>query len=128
MPLEEALDRLRALWSDRMRAQNNRSGAGHDQYGVKLGLDARLLGIVLMKPKQISTEDMDRMVRSNRLIQVSGWLNAYVVEQHPEKEALRQAWMASDRAMAARAGWSLTTERIEKSPDGLDLLALLDRI
>jgi 3-methyladenine DNA glycosylase AlkD len=29
---------------------------------------------------------------------------------------------------AARAGWSLTSERISKSPDGLDLPALLDRI
>ena len=30
--------------------------------------------------------------------------------------------------MAARAGWSLTTERVVKSPEGLDLPALLDRI
>jgi 3-methyladenine DNA glycosylase AlkD len=30
--------------------------------------------------------------------------------------------------MAARAGWSLTAERIGKTADGLDLPALLDRI
>ena len=30
--------------------------------------------------------------------------------------------------MAARAGWSLTAERVVKSPEGLDLPALLDRI
>jgi 3-methyladenine DNA glycosylase AlkD len=30
--------------------------------------------------------------------------------------------------MAARAGWSLTAERVAKKPDGLDLGALLDRI
>jgi 3-methyladenine DNA glycosylase AlkD len=30
--------------------------------------------------------------------------------------------------MLARAGWSLTAERIAKNPDGLDLPALLDRI
>src|SRR3546814_13991017 len=30
--------------------------------------------------------------------------------------------------MAARAGWSLTADGIEKRPDGLDLAALLDRI
>jgi len=29
---------------------------------------------------------------------------------------------------ASRAGWSLTTERIEKDPDGLDLDAIFDRI
>ena len=36
--------------------------------------------------------------------------------------------MQSDHPMAARAGWSLTAERVAKSPDGLDLAALLDRI
>ena len=30
--------------------------------------------------------------------------------------------------LAARAGWSLTSERIAKNPDGLDLPALLKRI
>ena len=45
-----------------------------------------------------------------------------------KKEALRQRWMQSDHAMAARAGWSLTAERVAKSPEGLDLSALLDRI
>lgn len=30
--------------------------------------------------------------------------------------------------MAARAGWSLTSERVAKSPDGLDIPALLKRI
>ncbi len=30
--------------------------------------------------------------------------------------------------MAARAGWTLTTERVVKRPEGPDLPALLDRI
>ena len=30
--------------------------------------------------------------------------------------------------LAARAGWSLTSERIAKNPDGLELPALMDRI
>ncbi len=34
--------------------------------------------------------------------------------------------MGDERGM--RAGWSLTTERVVKSPEGLDLPALLDRI
>ena len=29
---------------------------------------------------------------------------------------------------AARAGWNLTSERIGKSPEGLDMPALLDRL
>jgi 3-methyladenine DNA glycosylase AlkD len=36
--------------------------------------------------------------------------------------------MATNDRWAARAGWSLTAERVVKSPDGLDLPALLDRI
>ena len=36
--------------------------------------------------------------------------------------------MEDDDPWAARAGWSLTSERIAKSPDGLDVPALLDRI
>ena len=36
--------------------------------------------------------------------------------------------MTTDDPMAGRAGWSLTAERVVKSPDGLDLSALLDRI
>lgn len=56
------------------------------------------------------------------------WLTNYVVKQHPAKETLRQGWMAADHRWAARAGWSLTAERVAKSPDGLDVSALLDRI
>lgn len=36
--------------------------------------------------------------------------------------------MADEDPWAARAGWSLTSERIGKNPEGLDLPALLDRI
>src|SRR3546814_15209374 len=57
----------------------------------------------------------------------------YVVKQHPEKEKLRQQWMVTDHKspadrMAARAGWSLPADGLEKRPDGLDLAALPDRI
>ncbi|MGH9383371.1 MAG: DNA alkylation repair protein [Vicinamibacterales bacterium] len=36
--------------------------------------------------------------------------------------------MATDDRWAARAGWSFSAERVVKSPAGLDLRALLDRI
>ena len=61
-------------------------------------------------------------------MRVADWLNAYVVRQHPDKEALRRDWMTADDRWAARAGWDLTAERVAKSPDGLDLPALLARI
>jgi hypothetical protein len=71
---------------------------------------------------------MERMVRSVTFVRVADWLNAYVVRQHADKETLRQEWMATGDRWAARAGWDLTAERVAKSPDGLALPALLDRI
>jgi 3-methyladenine DNA glycosylase AlkD len=152
MTLAESLAKLEALGNEKVRALNQRNGAGENQYGVKLGdirtlakairtnhalalelwetgnLDARLLAILLMKPRDLSADELDRLVRSNAAPQVSDWLNAYVVKAHPDKEDLRQRWMASDDPMAARAGWSLTAERVAKQPEGIDLAALLDRI
>lgn len=152
MTLEDTLKQLETLGNEKMRAQNRRHGGGDPQFGVRMGdirnlaakiktnhelgialwatgiLDARLLAILLIKPKDLSRDEVDRMVRSATFSQLADWLNSYVVRQHPEKEALRQAWMAAEDPWAARAGWSLTSERIGKSPEGLDLPALLDRI
>jgi len=152
MTLQETLAQLQALGDEKMRAQNNKNGAGNNQFGVRLGdirklakeiktnhelaialwetgnIDARLLAILVIKPKNLSADEMDRMVRSVNFAQVADWFNSYVVKNHPEKEALREAWMVADDPWAARAGWSLTSERIGKSPKGLDLPAILDRI
>ena len=152
MTRDEALTRLEALGSEKLRVQNAKRGVTGEQFGVKMGdirkladeikadhalalelwetenLEARLLAVLLMKPKQLSAEELDRLVRSNRQMPVSDWLNSYVVKAHPEKEALRQRWMEESDPMAARAGWSLTAERVAKKPEGLDLDALLDRI
>jgi 3-methyladenine DNA glycosylase AlkD len=68
------------------------------------------------------------MVRSVGSAQVADWLNAYIVRKHPDKETFRQRWMDDEDRWAARSGWDLTSERIGKSPEGLDLPALLDRI
>ena len=71
---------------------------------------------------------MDRLVRSVAFAHVVDWLIAYVVKQHPDKETLRQEWMTADDRWAARAGWSLTAERVVRGPEGLDHPPLLDRI
>jgi len=150
--LEEALAQLEALGNEKVRAQNRKKGAGDNQFGVRMGdirklaetiktdhalalalwntgnIDARLLAILLMKPNNLSRDELDRMVRSARFVQVADWLNAYIVKNHRDKEALREAWMDDDDPWAARAGWNLTSQRIPKSPDGLDLPALLDRL
>ena len=152
MTLKEALEQLQALGNDRMRAQNRKNGAGDNQFGVRLGdirkvakkaktdhalalalwetgnVDARLLATLVIHPAELSAAELDAMVRSLDFAHLADWLIAYVVKNHPEKEALRQAWMADADPWAARAGWALTSERIGRSPEGLDLAALLDRI
>ena len=162
MTLKETLKQLKALGNEKVRAQNAKKsvfgqGAGDNQFGVALGdiralakklktnhelalslwetgnVDAQFLATLLIVPKKLSAKEMDRMVRSIAYVRVADWLLSYVVRQHPDKEALRQKWMATDEndagdRWAARAGWDLTAERVAKSPDGLDLPALLSRI
>ena len=152
MILKEILKELESLGDAKVRAHNTKYGAGKNQFGVKMGdiralakklktnhelalelwktgnIDAQFLAILLMKPKSLSAGEMDRMVRSVTFVHVADWLISYVVKQHPDKESLRQEWMTTKDKMAARAGWSLTAERIAKSPEGIDLTALLDRI
>ena len=91
-------------------------------------VDARFLAILIMKPQALSADQLEDLVRSIAWERVADWVNSYVVTKHSNKEALRQRWMKEDHPMVARAGWSLTTGRIIKSPEGLDLSALLDRI
>ena len=152
MKLKEALAQLEALGNDKVRARNTRNGAGDNQYGVQLGdirklaarikadhdlgmalwetenQDARLLAILLITPEDLSSSEVNRMVRSATFPQLADWLNAYVVKEHPDKEALREKWMQAKDPMAARAGWNLTAERVARNPDGLDVPGLLDRI
>jgi 3-methyladenine DNA glycosylase AlkD len=129
-----------------------RHGAVENCYGVKMGdirvvakeikantnfakllwatgnHEAMLLAVLLAKPKELTSKEIDHMVHSAGSAPVLDWLNSYVVKAHPEKESLRSAWMQSAEPLAARSGWSLTTERVIKDPAGLDLTALLDRI
>lgn len=149
--LEEALRQLESLRNEGMWKHNAKHGAQR-QFGVKHGdirvlakkikadhklamslwetgnIDAQYLAILLIKPKDLSAKEVDRLVRSVTFAWVADWLTNYVVKQHPDKETLRQHWMATDQRWAARAGWQLTADRIAKSPEGLNPAALLDRI
>ena len=152
MTLKETLAQLKALGDEKVRAQNKKRGAGDNQFGVRMGdirklakeikadhelglalwgsgnVEAQLLATLLLKPKSLSAAELDRMVRSVDFVQVADWLDSYVVGNHPEKETLRQGWMTEDDRWAARAGWSLTADRVVTDPKGLDLPALLQRI
>ncbi len=149
---KDILNELKALGDDRTKAHYTKSGAHSNMFGVKLGdirklakklkanhdlamelwatenIDARLLAILLMKIKLISSDDLDKLVCSMKFVRVADWMNAYIVNKHPDKETLRKKWMQADNPMAARSGWNLTSIRIAKNPDGLDLDALLNRI
>ncbi|WP_373355371.1 DNA alkylation repair protein [Pseudoroseicyclus sp. CXY001] len=152
MTRDELMAELKALGDDKMRESHIRHGAGEDAFGVKMGdirklakaskgghelalelwetgqFEARMLAILLMKPKRLSAEEMEGLIRENRVMQVSDWLNSYVLKQHPAKEELRQRWESAEDPMLARAYWSLTAERVTKAPEGLALGPLLDRI
>jgi 3-methyladenine DNA glycosylase AlkD len=150
--VDQVLKSLERLGDPKLRAYYVKNGAPENLFGVKMGdirnvakgiktnhelglelwktgnLEARLLTTLIVKPKQIPAEDLERMVSEATYEWLADWLVNYVVKQHPEKESLRQRWMHSSDPMIARAGWSLTTERVCKDPDGLDLPGLLDRL
>lgn len=157
MTLEEAMRQLKALGNAGVRAQNAKSGplgsgAGDNQFGVKRGdlrkladkiktnhelalalwktgnIDAQFLATLLIKVDLLSAGDLERLVKSVTWVWVADWLHSYVTKVHADKETLRQKWMTSDDLWTARAGWQLTAGRVAKSPEGLDLLPLLDRI
>lgn len=96
-------------------------------------VDAQMLAILIMKPKDVSAKELDKMVREARFGWVAEWLTSYIVKEQPpaEKEALRAKWMKDNDGWAARAGWHLTASMINKGgkdADGLAVEKLLDRI
>jgi 3-methyladenine DNA glycosylase AlkD len=152
MSVEEILKQLKSLGNASVRAHNAKNGAGDNQFGVKRGdlrkladkiktnhelalalwktgnIDAQQLATLLVKVDLLTADGLERMVKSVTFAWVADWLHSYVTKLHADKETLRQKWMTSDNPWAARAGWQLTAGRVAKSPEGLDLAALLDRI
>jgi 3-methyladenine DNA glycosylase AlkD len=89
---------------------------------------AKLLAILICRPKAFERDELDTMLRQARTPKVHDWLVNYVVKKNPHAEELRVAWSADPDPVVASAGWALTTERVAKKPDGLDLAGLLDII
>ena len=147
--LTEVMAELAALEDPRMREVNERHG---DDHGVNLGslravakrlgtqqdfarelwatgdTVARLLAILTSRPKAFERDELDTMLRAARIPKVHDWLVNYIVKKSAHAEELRRAWFADADPVVASAGWALTTERVVKSPDGLDLVGLLDTI
>ena len=145
----DVLAQLAALENPKIRAVNERHG---DDHGVNLtqlravakgvGTDhdlagrlwdtedtaARLVAILVSRPKAYSSAELDAMLRDARVPKVHDWLVSYVVKKSPHVEELRVAWFADPDPVVASAGWALTSDRVARRPDGLDLDGLLDVI
>lgn len=145
----EVMAELAALEDPKAREVNEKHG---DDHGVNLGrlralakrlktqqelarqlwatgdTAARLLAILICRPKAFARDELDGMVREARTPKVHDWLVNYVVKKNPHAEELRLAWFADPDPVVASAGWALTTERVAKKPEGLDLTGLLDVI
>ncbi|GIJ07201.1 DNA alkylation repair protein [Micromonospora andamanensis] len=89
---------------------------------------ARLLAVLICRPKAFPRDELDVMLREARTPKVQDWLVNYVVKNSPHAEALRLAWSADPDPAVASAGWALTTERVAKNAQGLSLAGLLDVI
>ncbi|PZG23828.1 DNA alkylation repair protein [Micromonospora craterilacus] len=89
---------------------------------------ARLLAMLICRPKAFERDELDAMLREARTPKLHDWLVNYVVKKNPYSEELRLAWSADSDPVVASAGWALTTERVAKTPEGLDLAGVLDVI
>src|SRR4029079_13625423 len=140
---------LAALEDPKARAVNEKHG---DDHGVNLGklravakllktqqdlavqlwathdTAARLLALLICRPKAFGRDELDAMLRQSRTPKVHDWLVNYVVKKNPHAEELRQAWFADPDPVVASAGGALTSERVGRQPDSVDLPGLLDII
>ncbi|MDO5696839.1 MAG: DNA alkylation repair protein [Dermatophilus congolensis] len=89
---------------------------------------ARLLALLICRPKEFDRDALDAMLRDSRTPKVHDWLVNYVVKKSPHVEELRLAWFDDPDPVVASAGWALTSDRVVKKPAGLDLPGLLDII
>ncbi|ATY11622.1 DNA alkylation repair protein [Amycolatopsis sp. AA4] len=147
--LDGVLDRLAEMDDPRIRAVNENHG---DDHSVNLGklralakelkaqpdlarelwqtgdTNARLLAILVARPKQFERDDLDRMLREAGKPKVHDWLLANIVKKSRHAEDLRVVWLEDPDPVVASAGWALTADRVAKKPAGLDLSGLLDVI
>ena len=117
------LGKLRAL-AKRLKTQQELAG---ELWGTG-DTAARLLALLICRPKAFDSDELDVMLRQAHTPKVQDWLVNYVVKKNPHAEELRVAWFADPDPLVASAGWALTTDRVAKKPEGLDLPGLLDII
>lgn len=145
----DVLTQLAALEDPKMRAANEKRG---DDHGINLSklralakkvktnhalakelwetgeTAPRLLALLICKPKEFTADKLDAMLRETRAPKVNDWFVNYIAKKSPLAEEMRQRWFDDADPTVAAAAWSLTSERVAKNPEGLDLEDLLDRI
>lgn len=145
----DLMDELAGLGDPRIRAVNERHGDDHavnltrlraiakrlkTQHDLARELwatgdsDARLLAILVSRPKAYDRDELDTMLREARTPKVQDWLVNYLVKRNPNAEELRVVWFSDADPVVSSAGWALTSERVRRAPEGLDLTGLLDTI
>ncbi|WP_258118765.1 DNA alkylation repair protein [Mesorhizobium onobrychidis] len=136
---------LSALEDPKMREANERRG---DDHGVNLShlrslakrlktqhelafrfwatgdTAARLLATLVCRPKAFSAAELDVMIRDSGSPKLLDWFIVNVVKRSRHADKLRLGWKDGDD-LVGRAGWSLTTKRVVKTPR---LDPLLDQI
>ncbi|MFB7249222.1 DNA alkylation repair protein [Microbacterium sp. NPDC056234] len=147
--LDQALADLAALEDPKMRAANEKRG---DDHGINLSqmralakriktdhelavelwetgeTAPRLLSMLICTVKAFTADELDAMVRETEVPKVNDWFVNYLAKKSPHAEELRLRWFDDADPTVAAAAWSLTSVRVAKDPDGLDLGYLLDII
>lgn len=147
--LGQALAELAALDDPKMRAANEKRG---DDHGLNLSrlralakqikidqplarelwatgeTPARLLALLICRPRDFDADELDAMLRETDRPKVNDWFVNYVAKKTPLAEELRLRWFDDADPTVEAAAWSLTSVRIVKDADGLDLDHLLDLI
>jgi 3-methyladenine DNA glycosylase AlkD len=147
--VDEVMAELASLEDPRIRAVNEKHGDDHGvnltklrgiakrlktQHDLSRGLlatgdtAARLLALLICRPKEFGHDELDAMLREAGAPKVQDWFVNYVVKASPYAEQLRVEWIEDADPVVASAGWALTSERVVKKPEGLDLPGLLDTI
>lgn len=147
--LPDVLAELAALEDPKMRAANEKRG---DDHGINLSkmralakqiktnhvlakalwktgeTAPRLLALLICRPREFSADELDAMVRETPVPKVNEWFVSYIAKKSPLAEEMRLRWFDDADPTVAAAAWSLTSDRVAKKPEGLDLDDLLDRI
>lgn len=146
------LHELESLGNEKLKAQNIKRGAGHNQFGVKMGdirkiagkikkdhalglalwetnqMEARFLACLILDPKLLSNKELTAMVSSENYAFVVDWLYNYIIKDYADKQTLRTEWFTADNLMLQRLAWCLISGNVTRKPDLENIPELLNTI